>query len=286
MIETLLSEAMHDGTADLEFDAALLDAAARRNHRRTAVRRSAVAAGALGAVAVAAVAVVPHGSPARHDAVQHPSVHHPVVAPRVHDVAYVAKQLKATLADENDYVIASELTARNGMGMSTWIDPSTGARRLVLDNADGAPNTTEGIVVDNGRATITSLDYATHTVTRTSEPVAVIDASSRLGINVASPSQIRSEINASDLVDKGAATVGGKPAEQYRLLAPQPAGSEIWADGTDVELYVDTTSYQLVRITVGESSGPLYDDHLTWTPRSNDALAETRLSIPSGFTSR
>jgi hypothetical protein len=284
MIETLLSEAMHNGTDDVRFDPTLLDAAARRNHRRTALRRSAGTAGALGAVAIAAVVVIPHGGSTRTPPAQAVG-RAPTV--RTHSVAFVAKQLKATLADENDYVIASQVrAARDGETLTTWIDPSTGNRRLDLDNADGSRDIVEGVVVNNGEATITTLYYLTHSVSTTTEPVGAIDGSSRLGVNVATPAQIKSEISASDLVDKGSATVSGRAAEQYQLLAPQPAGSEIWAKGTDVELYVDTTTYQLVRITVGEKSGPLYSDDLTWAARSATSVATTKLTVPSGFAAR
>jgi hypothetical protein len=280
MIETLLSDAMHSATDDLEYSSALFDAAARQHERRRFIRLSIGSAGALAAIALAAVIAVPGASGANQSAVRA----HGSTLP-AHSVAYVARMVKASLADQNDYVITSHITSpESGLVETSWLDPSSASRVLQLDNADGTHNTVEGVVVKNGQAQITSLDYATHTVSTVTEPVTVIEASPRLGVNVASPSQIQTQITGSDLVDRGATTLAGQNVEQYQLMSPWPTGSEIWAHGTEVELYVNAATYQLAGITVGGDGGLVYSEDLTWTPRTALSLATTKLAIPSGFT--
>ena len=164
-------------------------------------------------------------------------------------------------------MITSKVTQNTtGQTLTSWIDPATGNRRLVLTNASGAPEVAEGIVIHGAKATVTTVDYAAHTATTGIEPTATIRSDARLGVNVPSPSDIRSELRSATLVSEGQAVVDGH--HTYRMRMTVPPGSQHWFPGDDVELYVDTSTYQLVRTTISHN-GTLQDtDDLTWAPRT------------------
>jgi hypothetical protein len=192
--------------------------------------------------------------------------------------------MPASLAAENSYMITSKVTqSSTGQTLTSWIDPATGNRRLLLTNAAGASEATEGIVIHGGKATVTTIDYAAHTVTTHTEPAAAIRNDARLGVNVPSPSDIRSELRSATLLKEGQAEVDGRHTYRMRMIVP-PA-SQTWFPGDDVELYVDTSTYQLVRTTISHKGTLQATDDLTWTPRSTADLSQTKVTIPAGFTS-
>jgi hypothetical protein len=171
-----------------------------------------------------------------------------------------------------------------GDQLTSWIDPATGNRRLLLSNAAGTPLTAEGIVVHGSTASITTIAYAARTVTTQTVPATVIQNAARLGVNVPSPADIRRELASATLVNEGQARVNGHPA--YRLRMVVPPASQAWFPGDDVELYVDVATLRLIRTTISHNGTLTDSDDLTWTPRSAASLSRTRLSIPAGFTTR
>jgi hypothetical protein len=279
MNETLLTDVMNEATADVRISPDLLSVAQRR-HRRRKLNQRAVASVGVAVVAGGAVVATNAHAPVGHH-VSAKVVSHP----QLRSAAYITKRLTAGLADENDFLITSNVSGA-GHTMTAWLDPTTGNRRLLLNDGSGAPEIETGAVVHGDQVTLTTVDYDAHTVAVTHEPLSVIDSSSRLGVNVPTPSQIKAEIGRSTLVDEGQTSVDGHNVYQLRLTAPSPAGSEIWAAGTAVELYVDTTTYQLIRTTVSDSGSPLYADDLTWTPRGSADLNKTAVEVPKGFTVR
>lgn len=205
-------------------------------------------------------------------------------APGPSTAAFVTSKVAATLAAESSYMITSKVTQNTtGQTLTSWIDPATGNRRLLLTNTSGVSEVAVGIVIHGVNATVTTVDYATHSATTVIEPAATISSDARLGVNVPSTGDIRSELRSATLVSKGQAVVDGRPA--YRMQMTVPPASQHWFPGDDVELYVDTTTYQLVRTTISHK-GTLQDtDDLTWTPRSTANLSQTKVTIPAGFTS-
>jgi len=198
--------------------------------------------------------------------------------------ALLTAKLTASLG-ETSYMITSHVTQDvTGEKLTSWIDPATGNRRLLLADAAGASEIAEGIVVRGGRATITTLDYATRTATTETESARVIQSAARLGVNVPSPSDIRSQLRSATLVSEGQTDIDGH--RTYRMRMTVPPRSELWFRGDNVQLYVDAASYQLVRITISHNGTLLDTDDLTWTPRSTADLTQTRLTIPAGFTKR
>lgn len=277
MIETLIGQVMQDMTEDVRFDPAVLAAAERSHRRRVAVRRSVVGAAVLGAAAVGAVIAVPGSAPATHHNGE-------VAAPATRDAAFIASHLRQALADEDGYLITSQVSGDDeGVTMTTWLDPASGDRRIALDNPDGSPNTAIGITVDGPTADLTTLTYANHSITHSTEPVSAVDDGERAGLNVPAPDVIRSQISASNLAKDGTAEVDGHQTFRLRLLSPIVANSAIWAKGVDVEFYVDTTTYQLIRVAVSDSGKPTYTQDLTWTPRASADLDQARLTVPAGF---
>ena len=226
-------------------------------------------------VAAAATGLIALGS-------HSPSVSPPSPGPKT--AAFVTSKVSESLATESSYMITSKVTQNTaGQRLTSWIDPATGNRRLVLTNASGAPEVAEGIVIHGAKATVTTVDYAAHTATTGIEPTATIRSDARLGVNVPSPSDIRSELRSATLVSEGQAVVDGH--HTYRMRMTVPPGSQHWFPGDDVELYVDTSTYQLVRTTISHN-GTLQDtDDLTWAPRTAADLSQTRVTIPPGFTS-
>lgn len=198
--------------------------------------------------------------------------------------AFLTAKLSASLASEASYMITSRVTqAATGEKLTSWLDPGTGSRRLLLTSAAGTPETAEGVVLRGANATVTTLDYATRTAVTRTEPAAVIQAAQRLGVNVPSPADIRRELSSATVVSEGEARVDGHQAYRVRLVVP-PA-SQAWFRGDDVELYVDTSTYQLVRVTISYKGTLTDTDDLTWTPLAEADLARTRLAVPPGFTS-
>jgi hypothetical protein len=234
-------------------------------------------AGAI-TVAVAATGVIAFGS---HSAGA-PEPAAPGSAPGPQTDAFVTAKMSASLAGTG-YMITSKVTQNaTGEKLTSWIDPATGNRRLLLTSAAGAPEIAEGIVIHGATATVTTLDYAAHTVTTGTESAGTIRNAARLGVNVPSPSDIRRELRSATLVSAGQADAGGH--HTYRMRMTVPPGSQAWFPGDDVELYVDTSTYQVVRITISHN-GTLQDtEDLTWTPRSTADLSQTQVTIPAGFT--
>ncbi|HEX3705037.1 MAG TPA: hypothetical protein VHV76_00270 [Mycobacteriales bacterium] len=278
MNESTLAETMQEAMADVQL-APEVFGAAQRHHRRQQIRRRSAAGISLAVIAVGTVSVVSSHRPPSPAAAGGP------IATNIHTVAYVTKQLHASLAEDNSYLIISKVIGGTPqVTMTTWLDPATGNRRLLLDTAAGQPQTETGVTVDGHSATLTTLDYANRTVTTTTEPQGAIDESSRMGVNVPSPTDIRNQLAAATLVDEGQVQIDGHNTEQLRMTVPVPAGSSLWAPGTDIELYVDTTTYQLVRVTFSDSGSLLYTDDLTWTPRAAADLSQATLQIPAGFS--
>jgi len=211
--------------------------------------------------------------------------HGPTPAARPTTAAFVTARLSASLAAEARYLITSKVTQNaTGQTLTSWLDPATGNRRLLLANAAGASEIAEGIVIHGANATVTTLDYAARTVTTDTEPAATIRTDARLGVNVPSPGEIRKELRAATLVSEGRAVVDGH--HTYRLRLTVPPASQAWFPGDDVELYVDASTYQLVRTTISRH-GRLQDtDDLTWTPRSTADLSLAKVIIPAGFSTR
>lgn len=227
--------------------------------------------------AAAAVGVTTLGTHSQPPAAPAPA--HPVTT------AYLTAKLSATLADEDGYVITSSVRqAATGEKMTSWTDPATGGQRLLLTSANGTPEIAEGIVTRGATSTVTTVDYASHTVTTRAEPAAVIQNDARLGVSVPSPSGIRNELRSATLVREGQADVSGHQTYRLRMTVPPP--SQKWFPGDDVELYADTSTYRLVRITISHNGRLLDTDDLVWTPRSSTDLSQTRLSVPAGFTRR
>ena len=192
-------------------------------------------------------------------------------------------RLSTTLAAEANYLITSKVTQNTtGQTLTSWLDPATGSRRLLLTSATGVPELAEGIVLHGANATVTTIDYAAHTVTTKTEPATTIGNDARLGVNVPSPGDIRAALRSATLISEGKADVDGH--HTYRMRMTVPPGSQSWFPGDKVALYVDRSTYQLVRTTISRN-GTLQDtEDLTWTPRSAADLSLTKLAIPSGFT--
>ncbi len=212
----------------------------------------------------------------------------PAAAPapaRPATAAYLTAKLSAALADEDGYVITCSVRqVASGEKVTSWTDPATGGQRLLLTSANGAPEIAEGIVTRGVTSTVTTVDYARHTVTTRAEPAAVIQSDARLGVSVPSPSEIRNELRSATLVREGQAEVAGH--HTYRLRMTVPPASQKWFPGDDVELYADTSTYRLVRITISHNGRLLDTDELVWTSRSSADLSQTRLTVPAGFTRR
>jgi hypothetical protein len=248
---------------------------------RRPVRLALVLAGtgALTAAAATAgvIALSSHPSPM-------PMLGPPKSAPGPGSGVIVKARLTASLAAEPGYMITSKVTQNStGQTLTSWIDPATGNRRLLLTNAAGVSEVAVGVVIHGAKATVTTVDYAARTATTTTERAAVISNDARLGVNVPSPSDIRHELRSATLVNEGQVIVDGH--HTYRMRMTVPPGSQRWFPGDKVELYVDRLSYQLVRTTISRN-GTLQDtDDLTWTPRSTANLSQTKVTIPAGFTS-
>jgi hypothetical protein len=284
---------MHDTDTHYDFEDGVLRelraAQARLGGRRAApapagrgrlARRPLMAAAvAVLAAGAAAAVVTATGTPSR--SVPAPAVSR-TAAPQV--TAFVTARLSAALGQAG-YVITSHVTlAATGETLTSWTDPVTGSRRLLLASAAGTPETAEGIVIRGASATVTTVDYATRTATTRTEPAAVIQNAQRLGVNVPSPASIRRELASATLVSEGHAQADGHRVYRVRMVVP-PA-SQAWFPGDDVELYVDTSTYQLIRTTISHNGTLLDTDDLTWTPRAAAGLARTRLTVPAGFTGR
>lgn len=207
----------------------------------------------------------------------------PAPAARPWAVASVTAKLTASLGGEAGFLITSHVTqASTGERLTSWIDAATGSRRLLLTNAAGTPRTAEGIVLRGTNATVTTLDYATRTATTQTEPAAVIQSAQRLGVNVPSPADIRRELSSAAMVGEGQAEVDGH--RTYRIRMTVPPASQAWFRGDDVELYVDASTYLLIRTTISHQGTQLDTDDLTWTPRAAADLSLARLTVPAGFT--
>jgi hypothetical protein len=203
-------------------------------------------------------------------------------APAATTAAFATAKLSGSLRSAARYMITSHVTQpATGERLTTWLDPATGSRRMLLASAAGARETGIGVVLRGTTATITTVNYGTGTVTRQTEPAAVIQNSARLGVNAPSPAQIRSELRSATLVSQGQVTIDGQRAYRIRMVVPPP--SQIWFPGDVVDLYVRASSYQLIRVTI-RHNGTLTDtDNLTWTPRRTADLSLTRLAVPAGF---
>jgi hypothetical protein len=99
---------------------------------------------------------------------------------------------------------------------------------------------------------------------------------------VPTPADIRRELSSAVLVSQGQAEADGHRTYRVRMVVP-PA-SQSWFPGDDVELYVNTSTYQLVRTTISHQGTLLDTDDLTWTPKATANLSLTRLTVPAGFT--
>jgi hypothetical protein len=285
MNETLLHDAMHDATDDVHLHPDLLEAAVRGHGRWRTRRRVTTSVAVLmlaggGAAALAASAESPSSVTAQ--------AHSPeITSPAFRNVSYVAARLSATLAEEKNYLITSEVTrAADGTTLTTWLNGSSGDRRLLVTNADRARLVEIGIEIRGRRAELTTVDHTSHTVTRSTESAATIGLSSRMGVNVPSPSEIRDQITSANLVNRGLAQVDGHRSYRLRLLSPMPAGSEIWAPGVQVELYVDVRTYRLVRMTVSDGRHLIDTDDVTWTPLPTADLGLAKVDIPEAYTTR
>jgi hypothetical protein len=279
---------MHDTDTCYDFEDGVLRelraAQARLSARRTApaparrgrlprrpVTAAAVAALAAGAAAASVTTLSAH------------SRNVPASAAPSQTTAFVTAKLSASLGDQASYLITSQVTqATTGETVTSWIDAATGNRRLLLTNAAGTPQTAEGVVIRGTNATVTTLDYATRTATTQTESAAVIQNADRLGVNVPSPADIRRALASASAVSEGQAEVDGHRTYQVRMVVP-PA-SQIWFRGDDVELYVDTSTYQLIRTTISHKGTLIDTDDLTWTPRATADLGRARLTVPAGFT--
>lgn len=275
--EAGLLRELHAAQARVSARPAVPAPSGRRRLPSRAVTAAGVAAALVAAAAAASVTAL--GSHSRTVPAPAPAAAGPSRA-----AAFLTAKLSASLADEASYMITSQVTQpATGEKLTSWLDPGTGNRRLLLTDAAGTPETAEGIVIRGANATVTTLDYATRTATTRTEPAAVIQAAQRLGVNVPSPADIRRELSSATVVSEGETSADGHRTYQARLVVP-PA-SQAWFRGDDVELYVDTTTYQLVRVTISYKGTLTDTDDLTWTPLGQADLARTRLVVPAGFTS-
>ena len=166
--------------------------------------------------------------------------------------------------------------------MTSWIDPATGSRRLLLTSADpGLAEASEGIVLHSTNATVTTVDYAARTVTTDREAAGAIQSAARLGVNVPSPRRVRLRLRSATLVGEArpTSTATTRPSADHRA--------------TEVAALVPRRRRQLYVDIVYLPAGPRHDQpareaarqtgpDLDTTRRAD--LSQTAAAIPSGFT--
>src|SRR6185437_7235306 len=145
--DTVLRE-LHAAQVRLRSDQpALVSAGGGRRPVRVALVLAGTGALTAAAATVGVIALSSHPAPM-------PMLGPPKLEPGPGVGAVVKARLTATLAAAPSYMITSKVTQNaTGQTLTSWIDPATGNRRLLLKNAAGVSEVAVGIVIHGANAT-------------------------------------------------------------------------------------------------------------------------------------
>jgi hypothetical protein len=203
-------------------------------------------------------------------------------------VAYVTEQVKAALANVNDYILRDDQaeTGPGGHSDTIWTDPRTSnAYEVLHDPSSGMSVAWLSTYLVNRVLTWKDVeaDFSTRTwfvsVIHAAGPIQGSTAGATS--TVMTPAQIKAWLDSGKLKVVGQQVINGHHA--IGLRGP-------WADGYR-ELWVDSRTFLPVRIIMADfadSGGPLKNVMLvnneTWLPRTTSLLdMVNHVRIPAGF---
>jgi len=227
---------------------------------------------------IAGIAVTAHGggAPAREPgAVPSPSV-------TVQTDAYIIRQVQATLASADNYIIATSSTSGPGQVTTTYSDPSTGTGRSVVSGAgDTITYWIQAHVSGNeDQWRTTYVDYTNHTWWTKASHSGPLGRDTS-GLIVLSADSTPGEI--SKALAAGEVRVGLKGVVNGHAAIELVYAGTLAKKAAAVRFWVDAKTYQPVEIVAPPFTAASTIKE-SWIPKSAANVAQTnKPQIPAGF---
>jgi hypothetical protein len=281
MSESQLAEdvraALEEATAGLRVPAGAAARARTRGRRRRVTRGLAAIVPAVAVIAGVAVALQGGGSTRAPQAAPAPS---PSVT--VQTDAYIIRQVQATLAGADNYIISTSASTGPGQVTTTYSDPSTGTGRSVVSGTgDKVTYWIQTSVIGNEDLWRTTyVDYTNHTWwTKTSHSGPLGQDTS--GIIVLSADSTPAELSKALAI--GEVRVGLKGEVNGHAAVELVYAGKLAKKAAAVRFWVDAKTYQPVEIVEPPftASSTITE---SWIPKTAINVAQTnKPQIPVGF---